>query len=190
MDRGTAEETHPAFGDIIRQLSSDEARVLRFIASSYASGLMLLYGRLYFSRQSNNDDSVSQRIVRTGWISESETNETPSIRIDPSNTLAIASDCEYPHMIQSYLGNLSGRLGLLSVEKEAGDTGPEVSRLQMRDEEYVWGTIRRYAQEMGLAEPNKVYFQGTIDVVTLTAFGEQFCRACVVVDPHEQEADH
>jgi Abortive infection alpha len=188
MDARTAEEAHPAFVDIVRQLSADEARVLRFIAFSYAPGLMLLYGCVYLSTLSNNDESPSHRITHIGWISESETRQTPSLDIDPSNTLAVASNCEYPHLIQSYLDNLR-RLGLLSIQEEAGDTGLSASILRMRDEEYVWGAIRRYAEEMGLTESNEVYFQGTGHIATFTAFGMQFCRACVIEGTHEPEAN-
>lgn len=186
MDARTAEEAHPAFVDIVRQLSSDEARVLRFIVSSYAHGMMLFYGCLYLSARANNDEPPSRKITRTNWSSESETKGTPCLEVDPSNTLAIASDCDCPHLIQTYLDNLR-RLGLLSIEDEAGNTGLDVSSLEMRDEEYVWGAIKRYAQEMGLSEPIEVYFQGTTDIVTFTALGRQFCRACVIDGTHGPE---
>jgi hypothetical protein len=91
-------------------------------------------------------------------------------------------------LIQSYLDNLR-RLGILSIEQETSDTGLEVSNLRMRDEEYVWGAIRRHAKEMGLTEPSEVYFQGTTDIVTFTAFGNQFCRACVIDGTHEPESE-
>lgn len=75
----------------------------------------------------------------------------------PSNTLAVASDCKHAHLVQSYLDNLS-RLGALNIELQTDNTGLGVSTLQMRDEEYIWGAVRRYVQEMSLPEPSEVYF--------------------------------
>jgi hypothetical protein len=178
MDVRTAEGAHPAFVDIIRQLSSDEARVLKFIASSYPSGMILLYGRLYIPMRASNDEPPSHRIGRVGWMPESESNNTPSFEISPSNSLAIVSNCQCPHLTQSYLDNLT-RLGLLSISVETSDVGLGGAYFEIRDEEYLWETIRRYAQGLGLPEPNSVSFQGRAYLLTLTAFGKQFCRACV-----------
>jgi len=79
--------------------------------------------------------------------------------------------------MQLYLDNLS-RLGLLSIDRAAGDTGLGVAELQMEDEEYVWGPIRRYMREMKLSELREVSFQGTIDMARLTVLGREFCAAC------------
>ena len=170
MDARTAEEAHPAFVEVIRQLSSDEARVLRFIACSYPSGLLLFYGSLYLVMQANDNESQSNRISRTKWISQLESDDIPCLDVDPSNTLARASKCEYPHLAESYLVNLR-RLGILDVERGA-DSGLDLSHMEMKGEEYIWGAIHRYLQEIGLPEPGKVLFQGSTDIVRLTAFGE------------------
>lgn len=85
--------------------------------------------------------------------------------------------------MELYFDNLY-RLGLLSIDRAAGDTELGVSELRMEDEEYVWGTIGRYIREMKLSEPDQVLFQGIIDIVKLTILGREFCAACFSDDAH------
>ena len=190
MDAKTAEEGHPAFVEVIRQLSSDEARVLGYLACSYPVICSLIYGRLYpVMMLSEDDEAWSHRIVRArGWFPGAS--EITCLDVDPSNTLAVASNCEYPHLIQSYLDNLH-RLGLVSIEDEAGNPGLDWAVLEMRGEEYIMGAVERFIEKKELADKLKtVYFQGTSDTVTFTAFGKQFCRACILEGTHGPDANH
>src|ERR1051325_5660610 len=87
MNSDTAAEAHPSFVDIIRQLSSDEAKICRFLKQRASYPVVNLYV----------GESGGRRYALT-LISK----------------LGNEANCEFPMMIQRYLGNLS-RLGLVSV---------------------------------------------------------------------------
>jgi hypothetical protein len=83
MDKETAESAHPAFVGIIKELTPDEARIVKLFAE---------VGRIDLSGPTSSYDK--------------------HLQIE----LGERAGCEYPHLVQSYIGNLD-RLGLISMMK-------------------------------------------------------------------------
>ena len=87
MDEKTATTAHPSFVEIIRQLSSDEAKICHLMKKQGEFVVVSLF----------EEDNTSYRFV-----------------VENYSTLGYAASCQFPTKIQEYLGNLS-RLGLLEI---------------------------------------------------------------------------
>lgn len=88
MDKKTAYEAHPAFVDIIKSMSPDEAKIMQYLAQRPSQPLIEI-------RLAKNDYSfaVVHRQV---------------------SLLGFYSGCDYPELVATYIDNLK-RLGLLDV---------------------------------------------------------------------------
>jgi Abortive infection alpha len=163
MDMQTAKEAHPAFVEVIRQLNADEARLIQYIASFESDRFFMVRATMFLGFEGD----------------EKGDGEEPSLELDPSNTMAVAAECSYPELIESYLDNIK-RLGLVHIEEEIVDTGPDTSLFGFETQKDVWDAIIRYKEEIrGKDKLNYVAINGTMDEVRFTAFGKQFCGACV-----------
>lgn len=163
MDTMTAKEAHPAFVEVIRQLNADEARLIQYIASFESDSFFMVRATMFLGFEGD----------------EKEDGEEPSLELDPANTMAVAAECSYPELIESYLDNIK-RLGLVHIEEEIVDTGPDTSLFGFETQKDVWDAIIRYKEEIrGKDKLNYVAINGTMDEVRFTAFGKQFCGACV-----------
>ncbi len=148
MDSDAAKHAHPAFPAIVRQLTSDEARIVRYLAQF--------------------------RLAPVITVNVGSASEVFSQPVRYHSYLGEEAGCSLPAKAQAYLDNLS-RLGLISVimgQKVVSGphdgyerlvTSPEVSRL--RD------SLRKRPQQ-----PQMWVEHG---FVRLTAFGQDFCTACV-----------
>lgn len=83
MDSETASKAHPAFGEIIKQLSPDEARILKYLAK-------------------NNLKSVPMLEVRR--IEQDKKGYTDLVR--NFTHLGKLAGCDHDHLVQSYVDNL------------------------------------------------------------------------------------
>jgi hypothetical protein len=93
MDRKTAEQAHPAFVEILKQLTPDEAKILAYIPTNLKRPVITI--------DSINADERSRRTVlrhfsAIGWL----------------------AGCEHLHLAPSYLENLC-RLGLTIIPGDA-----------------------------------------------------------------------
>lgn len=91
MDRTTAARAHPAFVDMIKNMSPDEARLMRYLA---VSGAVPIVEVRSFSKADK-----SYRIV-----------------IRYATTLATHAGCEHRGLLGAYLDNLE-RLGLIEIDR-------------------------------------------------------------------------
>lgn len=89
MDAKTAEEAHPAFVEIIRQLTPDEARLMKFFARGGAFPLLTV-------RAKAKNKPTGTTILRH------------------FSTLGYEAGCEHPSLAQTYIDNLC-RLGLILI---------------------------------------------------------------------------
>ncbi len=89
MDVKTASMAHPSFVEIIKQLTPDEARLLRFFAA---------------------EDRLPVITVKAEWVDGSG---EVDVRVNFS-VFGEQAACEHPHLTPSYMDNLS-RLGLIEI---------------------------------------------------------------------------
>ena len=91
MDEKIATEAHPSFVEIIRQLSSDEAKICRILKVRNIIPVVNLNARRPFP-----DGSFKTELMHF-------------------STLGYEADCKFPKQIQGYLDNLK-RLGLIHID--------------------------------------------------------------------------
>jgi hypothetical protein len=155
MDRETAERAHPAFVVIIKQLSPDEAKILRLIPPIPARPIPVL------------SVEAASGPAAPGMSDEAET------VLRNFTSLPNDAGCTHPELIASYLGNFE-RLGLI--------VRGMVSRDQPRFSE-VFGSLQAHPDIV--EAKRKIAAEGRIPTERpswfyTTNFGRQFLRACVV----------
>jgi hypothetical protein len=171
MGKETAQNAHPAFVDFIRQMTSDEAKILEVIALEEIVSLSLVV------RDKNGDDEGS---------------EIPKYAI-----LAEKSKVEHPDLIESYLDNLR-RLGLTQQTADGWhklNFNPNGSidyykndgrslYTPVNDPMMIDAVRDRFADELRMEEGKSdglsIQFHILSEHVQLTSLGEQFARACIV----------
>lgn len=92
MDKETAKTAHPGFVEIIRNMSSDEARVLAYLLENQVAPVI----------------DVNRKLSNRGGTTA--INELVSF-------LGVDAKCEHPELASSYLVNLE-RLGLIEIHRE------------------------------------------------------------------------
>lgn len=93
MDKNTAPGAHPAFVEIIKQLTPDEAKLV----SLFVNGIPLPLVNLRWEFKPNQEGKTGGQEVLTHY-----------------SHLGFQAGCEYPQMTPTYIGNLC-RLGLAEV---------------------------------------------------------------------------
>lgn len=151
MNAQVSQNAHPAFVEIIRQMTPDEARLMDLLAFKQAFP-MITYGRKLNILNYAND--VDTEILRHFSL------------------LPYEANCAYPDSFPSYLNNLC-RLGIVEVKEtfflagehlyEPLEEHPRIKALISADLLHGIGrpAIRREA-------------------LLVTDLGQQFCNACVV----------
>jgi hypothetical protein len=100
MDKKTADGAHPAFVEIIRQLTPDEARLIAYFIQDVPLPLITLRCQ---NRYTHDGYDVATNI----------------------SLFAEATRVEFPALVPSYLDNLS-RLGLIEILKSYSYTDPDI----------------------------------------------------------------
>lgn len=93
MDKNTAEGAHPAFVEIIKQLTPDEAKLV----SLFVNDISLPLVNLRWEFKPNQEGKTGGKDVLTHY-----------------SHLGVQAGCEYPQMTPTYIDNLC-RLGLAEV---------------------------------------------------------------------------
>ncbi|AGK52059.1 DUF4393 domain-containing protein [Bacillus sp. 1NLA3E] len=100
MDRTTAPKAHPSFVEIIRQINSDEAKIINLLDKSNSMPIIKI--RLYDKNSAEN--GFAEPLVSF-------------------SNLPYAANCSYPDLGQSYLENLE-RLGIINLSYSVYCTVP------------------------------------------------------------------
>jgi hypothetical protein len=100
MDRTTSPLTHPSFVEIIKQINSDEAKIIKLLDGSGPSSLLKV--RLYNPNSAEN--SFAEPLVNFSY-------------------LPFAAGCAYPELGPSYIENLE-RLALINISYDIYNTNP------------------------------------------------------------------
>ncbi|MFN0158756.1 MAG: DUF4393 domain-containing protein [Bacteroidota bacterium] len=147
LDKSTASDAHPSFVDIIKSLSSDEAKIMRLFITSSSYPVVDVLARqnvgLVYRPAFSNFSFIGRE-----------------------------AGCQLPLRTPSYLDNLS-RLGLLEIPSGKSISGDNVYEPIETDPELA--SVKAQIGEM----PN-THVDFERKVVTITNFGRQFCRACVI----------
>lgn len=187
MDSATADDAHPAFAEVIRQITPDEARILNLI--KHQRGFAIL---------------------QIGYDEIIPSNEDSTTRSESTKTiLGRQSGCVRPNSVLTYVENLKR----LRIVEEAEDTiDPNllekgltavmtVEHLQRHPKEYQLRaheasvaeriadyddpTVQEFVETMRAEEPttsNATLVRERflyVSSLTLTSFGEQFLKACL-----------
>jgi hypothetical protein len=150
MDADKMAQAHPAFVEIIRQLSPDEAKIVRRFAYSGAQALIDV-------RNHQDTPPVGGR-----WI------------LKYFSMLPYDATCTSPELGPAYMVNLQ-RLGLVELrENYRLNSQDGVDQYQvLRD----YPTIKSLCEEIGKEPGHRAeIWEGAVH---LTALGRQFCYACI-----------
>jgi hypothetical protein len=151
MDTRTASGAHPAFVEIIRQLTPDEARIVRLFVPKRP--LPLINVRWEFRVETEKERGGNDALVHfslLGW----------------------EADCEYPDLTPTYIGNLC-RLGLVEVPTFFEYTAPGIYEpLEQHPQ------VQSLKQDIEKNE--KVRVEIDRKGLRITELGRQFCNVCVI----------
>ncbi|MEI4987924.1 DUF4393 domain-containing protein [Aeromonas caviae] len=150
MNSSTANAVHPAFVEIIKQLTPDEARILKLFTVNRPFPLINI-----------------RRIVR-----DNNNKRTGSVNIVTNfSLLGLEADCERPDDTPIYLNNLC-RLGLAEIPEMLNFTAPNVYDALENSEQ-----VRSIMDVFEKIEPGSTTIvRGGLRV---TDFGRVFCGLCV-----------
>ncbi|MFM4843488.1 DUF4393 domain-containing protein [Aeromonas caviae] len=151
MDTRTAQGAHPAFVEIIKQLTPDEARLLKYFAVPRPLPLVS---------------------VRREYKVETETERGGYDLLTNFSLFGWEAGCDYPEETPTYLDNLC-RLGLADIPALYEYTTPNVyDALENHPKVEAFNT--------GFESNGKFRIEITRGGLRMTALGRLFCNTCVV----------
>jgi len=150
MDKATAQGAHPAFVEIIRQLTPDEARIVALFRIEQAYPIMTV--RAEFKPVEGGRTGGHDVLVNFSHIGK-------------------MAGCEYPHLTPTYLDNLC-RLGLAEIPMMFQYTTPGIYDSLETSPEVV--TVKESISQSPEMQA-RVEKQG----LRVTEMGRQFVRVCV-----------
>jgi len=153
MDSETVREAHPAYTEVIKQLSPDEARIVSLVKAE--TGFPAVTVRSFLNRTA---------------VAHSEYNDILRLY----SGLAVKSDCEYPEMESLYIDNLT-RLGFFTVSPTESLTGTGIYEEIFAHQEVQEAMV--FAQQLTDRETHVVR-----RLIVVTEFARRFYQACVASD--------
>jgi hypothetical protein len=156
MDRETAYRAHPAFVEILKQLSPDEAKLLSLMATLPEYEMALINVRSEVFSQASVSRSLSD-VLRHFY------------------TLGERAGCTFPDLANSYLDNFE-RLGLIEVDDVYHWAGEEAIAEYERLEQHP--KVLDARAEIEQTEGSRVDIGRGL--IRITVLGSQFIEACVV----------
>ena len=150
MDKASMAEAHPSFVEMIKQLASDEAKLLRFLAYSGNQPMIDLR---------DHDDNPP---VGGHWI------------VQRFTLIPYEAACVSPHLGPAYLVNLQ-RLGLVELrENYRLNHRDGIDRYKALEEH---AALKPHLEEIAKkANHRSEFWHGAVQ---LTPLGRQFCNVCV-----------
>ena len=153
MDEDTAFVAHPAFGDMLRQMSPDEAKIVQLLADRFAAGTSLSVYILHASTYRGGDGGYLFPVV----------------------ALEKAVQLQQPRAINVYIDNLQ-RLGLIELSLQ--DNEEVIAIHQTDDVNVALIEAEDHHAESGFRR-RRIRYSATC--LQFTSLGIQFVRACVTV---------
>lgn len=150
MNSDTASGAHPAFVEIIRQLTPDEAKIIRILALLEASPLINL----------RREEKVGNNSPGAGYDF-----------LENFSILGIQARCEYLDLVPTYIDNLC-RLGLCTIPPNVYLTASGIYE-PLENHEDIVSIIKKYETE------NIFIVRIVRKALFVTTMGKQFMRVCV-----------
>ncbi len=150
MNKTTAEGAHPAFVEIIKQLTPDEAKLIKYFSNS--KPFPIINVRWEFKVQTELEKGGSELLTNFCLF-------------------AIEAGCEFPHLVPGYLDNLN-RLGLTEIPQFMIYT-----TIGVYDQLEKYPEI--LAIKKAFDDDKKREIKINRKILQLTELGKQFCRVCV-----------
>jgi hypothetical protein len=155
LDTETCQNAHPAFVEMIKNMSPDEARIMRLFSMA-DSALPIIEIRAH-----DKEEAKGYRVIHRCF-----------------SLIGREAGCTLPNLTAVYLDNLV-RLGLLETRKSIGAGGPVLAGSDiyepLEDE-----AVRAFSEPRNLLEEHGGRLEFLRGFVGLTDLGQQFCRACVI----------
>jgi hypothetical protein len=152
MDSDSAKNAHPAFVTIIKEMTSDEARILRAMAIRY-----------------NLNETINFPIISIIPHLKGNSQIIFEDEIETIHDLEVALD--HPELISSYIDNLF-RLGLIGRSSPKPEMGKSLNRLKESDEakKVTNKILKTQSRGFSISEQRLAMFR----------FCRQFWKACVI----------
>lgn len=160
MDIDSSSAAHPAFVEVIKQMTSDEAKVLTFVWKVENIPVV----DLRVSRTASGEDGA-----RVGSFEE---------RLRNLSTVGSQSGCVHPDLTPSYLDNLE-RLKLINLRDLVISKYEYYEAIDQREE------LTALVSSIDSDPNRKAEFKRRI--ASITEFGKQFCTICI--GNHSPEID-
>jgi hypothetical protein len=158
MDARVSSKAHPAFVEIVKQLSPDEARILSFMAKGFREDIPII--EVYRSWDTVEKDSDGKAVVQSARA------------FGPYARVGFYAGCADVRQMPTYLSNLS-RLEILKIELPQEINSLDLEDL-MDDE-----MIKKIRTQINSDGPPGFHMRFQTGYIGLTPLGEQFFDACV-----------
>lgn len=183
MDKRTAYGVLPGFPEIIKQLSSDEAKLLKYIATTNFLPIVAVdfmdyppnyQGRPRDMQPGEPFNGSDESDLFNGFMPIGPAKRV----IRKFNVFGKKCGLAYPALSAAYLENLQ-RLGLIEINEDRSYAETEIYRETESDQLLTDGIIG-----FKRAFPNNYYlFQRGL--VSLSFFGRYFCTSCGILPPSQ-----
>jgi len=159
MDKRVAQRVLPFFVEIVRQLTSDEARILRHLAANPKRAVPIVHLRRENAKH-DRGRTIARNLTLVGYDAE----------------------CEFPDLAPTYLDNLA-RLGLIQLFPEDREYAKRSSYSRLENDPHILATKQKIETENN---PKKRIVRFVRSGLDITALGADFIQACVI--PYEKRS--
>lgn len=174
MDKRTAYGVLPGFPEIIKQLSSDEAKLLKYIANAQ---FLPIVGLRFFQSTYGAEEDYKDPIPGEPYNSLSAYGPGTTV-IEKFNVFGEKCNLSFPDLSAAYLDNLR-RLGLIKIEESLEYTDSSVYK-ETESHPLIQHAIQQYKV---LLNNNEYTFNRGL--IKLSTFGNFFCRSCGLIPASE-----
>ena len=156
MDKASKSRAHPAFVEVLKNISSDEAKILNHIADSRPSKLLRVFPVI--------DQMASYPSRKANTV------------INPlTSVIAIESSCENPELAPTYINNLT-RLGVFGINELAFSDHTVYSEIENSEK---YKKNQEYIESMDKYIEEPVEYESKKKNVYLTSFGNDLLEIAV-----------
>lgn len=170
MDSATAHKAHPAFVEVLRQITPDEARIIRLFLTTQKFPIWHLEA-----------DNFKTGENGAGFI------ET-TMKMEYMSLIGSDAGCEHLELTPSYINNLC-RLGFayltsrqlpFNIRNEAALNSPNLEHLRLGELIEKTPQVSEVLKEVISLNPERNRLRFWTRYMTVMPFGLQFCAACVM----------